>query len=420
MLREYRDAVRDFSPNARLYLTATVLLGLTSGLQYLFFNLYVLSLGYDQAFVGLLASLPALVTAAAAIPIGMALPRLGFRRALLLGSLLIAIALAACALVPSRGVLIAAAILSGLGSALTSVASSPLMVAISTEKTRTHLFGFQFAFSTFAGVFANLIGGYLPLALRAIAPDFLAGLSAYRGVLLVAMALTLATLYPLARLRGLRGARERPMIARQIRAHRSVLAKVLAVEITGSLGAGMLMPFLNVFYRLRFDLSDPALGALFAASSLLTGIAAILAPLAASRLGKVRAMVLTQALSIPFLLAMGFVPMAGVSATSYLVRTALMNMSSPLLPAYIMGIVPGELRPLAASLVMLAWNAGWGISSWISGHIQVAAGFSPLFLITAGFYVTSIVLTYTFFRRMAETTDAQAAPSASTDEAQHA
>jgi len=402
MLREYREAVRAFSSNARLYLTATVLLGLANGLQYLFFNLYVLSLGFDQAFVGLLASLPALVTAVVAIPIGVALPRLGFRRGLLLGSFLIASALAACALVPSRGVLIAAAALAGLGSALTSVASSPLMVAVSTEKTRTHLFGFQFAFSTFAGVLASLIGGYLPTALRALAPGFFTDLSAYRGVILAATALTLATLYPLARLRGLRGAQERQVTVRQVRTHRPVLAKILAVEITGSLGAGMLMPFLNVFFRLRFRLPDPALGAIFAASSLLTGIASILAPVAATRLGKVRAMVATQALSIPFLIAMGFVPIGGVSAASYLVRTALMNMSSPLLSAYIMGIVPGQLRPLTASLVMLAWNAGWGVSSWISGHIQVAAGFSPLFLITAGFYVTSILLTYVFFRRMAE------------------
>jgi MFS family permease len=181
-----------------------------------------------------------------------------------------------------------------------------------------------------------------------------------------------------------------------------VLARILAVQITGSLGAGMLMPFLNVFFRLRFNLPDPALGAIFAASSLLTGIASILAPIAATRLGKVRAMVATQALSIPFLIAMGFVPVGGVSAASFLVRTALMNMSSPLLSAYIMGIVPGQLRPLAASLVMLAWNAGWGVSSWISGRIQVAVGFSPLFVITAGFYVTSILLTYVFFRRVAE------------------
>jgi MFS family permease len=402
MLREYREAVRAFSSNARLYLTATVLLGFANGLQYLFFNLYVLSLGFDQAFVGLLASLPALVTAAVAIPAGVALPRLGFRRGVILGSLLIAIALTACALFPSRGVLIAAAALAGLGSALTSVASSPLMVAVSTEKARTHLFGVQFAFSTFAGVLASLIGGYLPLALRALAPGFFTDLSSYRGVILVAAALTLTTLYPLARLRGLRGAQEQQVTVRQVRMHRPVLAKILAVEITGSLGAGMLMPFLNVFFRLRFNLPDPALGAIFAASSLLTGIASILAPVAATRLGKVRAMVATQALSIPFLIAMGFVPIGGVSAASFLVRTALMNMSSPLLSAYIMGIVPGQLRPLTASLVMLAWNAGWGVSSWISGRIQVAAGFSPLFLITASFYVTSILLTYVFFRQIAE------------------
>ncbi len=83
MLRDYAAAVRGFSTNARLYLGTSLLVGFSTGLLYLLFNLYVLSLGYDQAFVGLLASLPALVTAAAAVPAGIFLPRLGYRRALL-------------------------------------------------------------------------------------------------------------------------------------------------------------------------------------------------------------------------------------------------------------------------------------------------------------------------------------------------
>jgi MFS family permease len=182
----------------------------------------------------------------------------------------------------------------------------------------------------------------------------------------------------------------------------------------------MLMPFVNVFYRLRFNLSDPSIGAVFAASSLLTGCAALLAPVVASRLGKVRAIVVTQTLSIPFLLVMGFAPLGGVSAASYLVRTALMNMSSPLFPAYAMGLVPSRIRPLTAGLMMLAWNAGWAISSWISGHIQVSSGFTPLFLITGSLYVSSIVLTYVFFRSVAETPEPPSAEAVILDKVERA
>jgi predicted MFS family arabinose efflux permease len=169
----------------------------------------------------------------------------------------------------------------------------------------------------------------------------------------------------------------------------------------------MTMPFLNVFFRLRFSASDATLGLVFAGSALLTGVAGIIAPWAAGRLGKVRAIVLSQALSIPLLLLMGFLPAFGASAGSFLVRTALMNMSSPLFGAYSMGIVPRDVRPLAASLLMLAWNSGWAISAWISGHVQLVAGFAPLFVVTATLYSVSIVLTYSWLRRVGEMTEAQ-------------
>jgi predicted MFS family arabinose efflux permease len=157
------------------------------------------------------------------------------------------------------------------------------------------------------------------------------------------------------------------------------------------------------------------LGLVFALSSLLTGFASVMAPWAAGRLGKVRAIVLSQALSIPLLLAMGLVPIFGASAGSFLVRTALMNMSSPVFAAYSMGIVPASVRPLAASLSMLAWNAGWAVSAWVSGYVQLAAGFTPLFVITATLYSVSIFMTYVSFRHVGESTEAEHATAQSAD-----
>ncbi len=405
MLRDYAAALRGFSANARLYLGTSLLVGFSTGLLYLLFNLYVLSLGYDQAFVGLLASLPALVTAAAALPAGVLLPRLGFRRALLIGLAVYGAAQLAWVLFPTRPILIVASIVAGLGGVLLAVVASPLMVAASTEETRTHLFGVQFALNTFASVVASVLGGQLTKVLGAGVAGTSAG---YRGVLLIATAVSLLAFIPILRLRGMAPA---PRAERPTRGHwrpyRPLLLKLLAIQLVGSLGAGMTMPFLNVFFRLRFGVSDATLGAVFAVSSLLTGVAAMIAPWAAGRLGKVRAIVLSQALSIPLLLAMGLVPVFGASAGSFLVRTALMNMSSPVFAAYSMGIVPKDVRPLAASLLMLAWNGGWAISAWISGHVQLAAGFTPLFVITATLYSAAIVMTYASFRHVGEMTEAE-------------
>jgi MFS family permease len=343
------------------------------------------------------------VTAAVSLPIGFLLPRIGYRRGLLLASGLLVAAFLGWALLPCREVLIAGSVLGGLASALLFIVSSPLMGAASRPENRTHLFGVQFALSTLVGVAANLAGGHLPrlfasgFGTAAESPD------AYRAVLLAATALVLASALPAAGLRGLgsEGTRQ-PLRVAGLGASGRTFAKLATIQLTCALGAGMLMPFVNVFYKLRFGLSDPTLGAAFAASSLMTGLAALVAPLVAARVGKVRAVVLVQALSIPFLLATGFAPWVGVSVGAFLVRTALMNMSSPVFMAFTMGLVPAGLRPLLTSLLALAWNGGWALSAWASGQIQVSSGFGPLFAITGGFYVASVAMTYVLFRNAVE------------------
>ncbi|MGB2983115.1 MAG: hypothetical protein WBC63_04555 [Candidatus Bipolaricaulia bacterium] len=77
-------------------------------------------------------------------------------------------------------------------------------------------------------------------------------------------------------------------------------------------------------------------------------------------------------------------------------------MSAPVFMAFTMGLVPGELRPLTSGLLTLAWNAGWALSAWLSGRIQVAAGFAPLFFITGSLYVAAVALTYILFRNARE------------------
>jgi len=86
-----------------------------------------------------------------------------------------------------------------------------------------------------------------------------------------------------------------------------------------------------------------------------------------------------------------------------------MNMSTPVLMAYVMSLVPERLRPLTASLMTLAWNLGWAVAAWISGWLQMAVGFTPLFAITGTLYVTVIVTFYLLFRHTPTTGETEVA-----------
>ena len=398
---EYLARVRGFSRNARLYLVSTSLSGFLFGVQYLFFNLYVLSLGYDQALVGLLASVPAIVTGAAALPIGLCLRRIGYRRGLLAGMALQAAGLAGWVFLPARASLVAASALWGLGGALAQISVLPFLVVSSTEKERTHLFGVQFALNTLFGVAGSLAGGVLPRLFSLALGVPAEGAAAYRVMLLLAMGLAVLALVPLAMIRG-GGTSPIEGKAGELGSRAGIVGRLVLIQLTVGLGAGILMPFVNVFYKLRFHVPDPLLGSLFAAVSLCIGLGGIAAPFLAERFGKVRTMVLMQTASIPFLLLMGFAPLFALSATGYLVRTALMNMGSPIFNAFAMGTVPDRSRAITASLLTLGWNAGWGLSAWVSGRVQMRFGFSPIFLVTASFYSLSILMMYVFFRRVQE------------------
>jgi len=141
------------------------------------------------------------------------------------------------------------------------------------------------------------------------------------------------------------------------------------------------------------------IGSLFAWGSLAMGIGILLAPPLADRMGKIQLVVVTQGLSIPFLVMLGFAPWFGAAALAYYIRLALMNMSGPVYQTYVMEKVEPSARATVASLVSMASNFGWAFSPTISGWLQVKYGFGPAYLGTILMYVLSVYLYWRYFWR---------------------
>jgi MFS family permease len=176
-----------------------------------------------------------------------------------------------------------------------------------------------------------------------------------------------------------------------------------------SLGAGLLMPFVNIFFRVAHAQSDATIGSLFAWGSLAMGIGLLISPPLADRWGKIQVVVVSQSLSIPFLVLLGFSPLYWISATAYLARLALMNMSWPIYDAFVMEHAEPEARATVASLVSMSWNFGWAFSPTLSGWLQVNYGFNPVFLGTITAYILAISLYWRFFLQENDTLQMQEA-----------
>ena len=372
------------------------------GVFRLIFNFYALSLGFDEALLGSLITASSFVALIAALPMGYLADIIGRKSSLILSGGLLATSIIAMAIWQSEEIFYIMNALSGLAQSLAGVTMSPFLMENSDEKERTYLFSFgQGLMMTMASV-GNWIGGYLPTWIGQVQNTEPTGSIAYGNSVFIAGIGAALAILPLLFIKS-------PNIQRSQRAvfapfefaakHPGLLVKLILPMLITSLGAGLIMPFMNVFFRVVHHQPDPVIGTLFAWGSLAMGIGLLIAPPLAERYGKNQVVVVTQAISIPFLILLGFSPIFWVGAATYYIRLALMNMSSPVYQTFVMEHVEPSARATVASLTSMAWNFGWAFSPTISGWLQVKYGFTPPFIGTITLYIISVFMYWAFFWR---------------------
>ena len=399
---EYLARLKMFQRNARLYLINVIMVGLSMGVYGLLENFYVLSLGFDEAFLGLLITISSLVSLVFALPMGFVSDILGRKKSLVIGGSLIGLSIAMMVLFPSRWMFYLMSGLGGVGQSLWSITMAPFLMENSNEQERTYLFSFGAGLRMFSSFLGNWIGGYLPTLMGRIIGKSPTDTLAYAGALLVVVGAFALSLLPIILIRTQETDKRKGTVFAPVefaKENPKLLSKLIVPIMITSIGAGLVMPFMNVFFRVVHHQSDQVIGTIFAWGSLAMGIGMFLAPPLADRFGKIEVVVITQALSIPFLIMLGFSPWFFLSVSAYYVRNALMNMSNPVYQIFVMESVDPGARATVASLVSMSWNFGWAVSPTVSGYLQVKYGFGPPFIGTVVLYSLAIVLYWAFFLR---------------------
>jgi MFS family permease len=404
-LQILKTQIGTFNPSARLFLLATVIDGIVYSTWGLFFNFYILGRGFERDYLGLVNAMPSIAALLLGIPVGMLSDRIGRKRAMLAGVGFSVVCMGLEVTVLDPTLILVMAFLSGTASMLYYLSQAPFMMKVSDKHNRTLLFSLNFGLVTLSGAVGNLFAGQLPSIfgnLLSVAPRSAA---AYQAVLLLSVSMSLLTLVPLALIRE---PKLKPAVLEQVRPEiplRKVLLRPLTLKLAApnlmiGFGAAILIPYMNVFFLDRFALPDKTLGLLFSLSALLTGIGSVIGPRLETRLGsKIRAVVVTQAASLAFLELMGFSPYIWLVSISFLLRGTLMNMAVPLYRTFTMEQVHEREQGTVNSVVELAWQVGWAVGPYLSGVVQEAYGFTPLFVTTGVMYAASILLTWVFFHK---------------------
>lgn len=400
ILNTYWTRVKQFSPNARLYLVSIILTGAALGIYRLLFNFYVLSLGLDANVVGQLTSTNSMTALLLAVPMGYVADLLGRKKAFIVGGLAVCLSIAGMVVWPAKGALFAMSILSGAAQGLSAVTMSPFLLENSGPEERTYLFSLASGAQMTASFAGNSIGGNLPTWVARQQGFLPTSSAAYAGALAIVALVATVGLAPFffMRLPKLKKT-EKALFAPFAYAAKEpkLLSKMILPMLVTSIGAGLLMPFMNVFFRVVYHQPDPVIGTIMAWGALAMGVGLMIAPPIADRMGKIQLVVVTQGLSIPFLAALGYAPWFWLSGTAFYVRIALMNMSGPVYQTFVMERVEAGARATVASLVSMANSFGWAFSPSISGWLQVRYGFGPVFACVLVLYTLAVYLYWKFF-----------------------
>lgn len=443
MAGRHRFTFFKFQRNATLYLQSISMSSLAQGAYGVIQGLYIMSLGFDETVLGTILSTRMLAAAIASVPAGVISDRLGRKPVLVAGGLLTTAGYLGMAVTSSPLVMITCSCIVGLAQACQMTSGAPLLAESSTQEDRARLFGVNFSLSMFVNMVGSLLGGFLPRQL-----GMLGQATAFRVSLALFSLVTFIGVLPASRIiencrqtgrvllesensrgtepadfvkghvdhvdevekcRGvirlgvgkasavLQVAREEIRSLAVVMRNRDVTG-LLAYNVLIGFGAGLVIPFFNVFLSGKLGVDTAVIGLILSFTHGATAIAGLIAPVLATKYGKVKTVVATQVASIPFLLLIALPPNVYLVSVALFIRSALMNMSSPVASNFSMEIVEPDKRGKISSLMRISDNISRGFSAAAAGYIMSRWSYEAPYFFTAVLYLLASLVYWRSFR----------------------
>ena len=400
-LTDYLAHVRLFSRNARLFLMGSFFMGFGYSVFWLLMNLYLKQLGLKEGAIGTILAASSFGTVLVAIPAAILVDHARIKRILMLAAAMNSATLIMTAMSSQVGSLRILYGISGAMFTVHSVAASPFFMRNSTSRERSHLFGVNMALETVSGFFGTILGGFIPVYLAERGVALLYG---YRYTLIGGGGLASAALIFYSLIKSVKPTRTgRFRVIEYIGARDwRVLSRLTVPHFLIGMGAGLVIPFLNLYFLNRFNLESDAIGRIFSVGQLFTAVGFLAGPTLAKRVGLIKTAVITQFASIPFFLILAFSHNLGLSVFAFMMRGSLMNMAWPMFNNFAMELVAEDQQAGVNSVLSLAWSGSWMVSANIGGFIIQRYGFTAVMLITVALYIMSTTSAWLLFRHKAQ------------------
>jgi MFS family permease len=426
--RDYKTALQLSHRNVRLFFLATFLEQIGFGVFSVLYNLYITSLGLPVTVAGSYVSANSLAGALFLVPAGILSDRFGRKRAIVLAGFCTSLLYLLQSFVQSPGLIVVTAFLTGMVGCVIWVSALPLLAENTAPEERMHLFSVNFGLVLVANVIGSLGGGALADFFGVIG---FSPITSIRLTLLLGAALGLLALIPFQKIESTKResvtspqvreqsfetvreadrswlGRLRPRyILQKYRSRRSQYNLIIRFTTCSALigfGAGLVIPYLNLYFADRFQLSKSGIGTIMALGQAMTAFTMFIGPETAKRLGAVRAVVLFELASIPFLLFTGYSTTFWLVCVAVVIRQALMNSANPIQDSIMMELVDDDLRAFAVSCGQTAFSLGWALMGPVSTAIVNSYGsyygYATVFTCTAVLYLIGATFYYLSFQK---------------------
>jgi len=383
-------------PGVRLLCVTTVLGALTRDGRLLFFTrsvrlfaygalsvvlvLYLTGLGLTAGQTGLLLSLTLAGDVAVSLFLTTRADRLGRRRTLAVGALLMAAAAVAFLATRNFALLVVAGTIGVVSPSGNEVGPFwPIeqagLAEIVAPPARIGVFAWYQLVGALATAAGALAGGFLAQGLQRAAYTPVAS---YQAVVLLYAALGLllaASFLSVSRSVEPGGDASRaPADAWGLHRSQRVVAKLASLFALDAFAGGFVVQsFAAYWFYLRFGVRPAALGGIFFGANVLAGVSALLATRLAARIGLVRTMVFTHLPSNALLMLVPLMPTLPLAVIVLFARFSISQMDVPTRQAYVLAVVAPEERSAAAGITGVARTAGAAIAPLFAGWMFASA-----------------------------------------------
>jgi MFS family permease len=374
---------------------------------------YLIGLGLTEVQAGLVLTLTLVGDVIVSLYLTTRADRIGRRRMLIVGSVLMAAAGLAFACTSNLLFLVIAGtigVISPSGNEVGPFLSieQAALSHIVPVTARTEVFAWYTLTGSLATALGALCGGGLVQALEHTA---ITHLQSYRAVVFLYAALGAALAFLFLRLSTSvevspvsNGPAPSSSLASifGIARSRNVVLKLSGLSALDSFAGGFVVQsFAAYWFYLRFGVQPAALGAIFFWANVFAGISALLATRLAARIGLIRTMVVTHLPSNILLILVPLMPNLSLAVLVLLLRFSISQMDVPTRQSYTMAAVPAEERSAAGGFTGVARTTGAAISPLLAGFL-----FARPSLIGAPFFIAGTLkivydlLLYHSFRTM--------------------